>query len=176
MKLLRSLAAPVLIVVLLSQTACNPNLIKSFRVALASSGPLINSLVNTRAIDATVASNVRTDFDDGAKCADTLQSDFSLIPKGDPNSKGRKLNASARALKCFRVIIDRQNFAKHPRLQTASNIAEGILATLVVFYSEAGPMRASAEGSRRAVRASDEKDMEQKLKSQVEELKQAMKP
>jgi hypothetical protein len=169
-------AIVVVIALSLMAQACGSNVIRSFRVALAASSPLVNSLVASGAITSTQTTKIIADFDDGAACADTLQSAFAAIAKDDPDAKAKKLTASVNALRCFRVIIDRQNFAANPRIQNAANIAEGILASLVVFYSEPGPMRASAQATRRAVTASDEKQLEQKLKAQVDELKAAMKP
>lgn len=151
--------------------------IKSFRLALASSGPLVNSLVAAGVIDSTRASLLITDFNDAAGCGLALQNAFAAI---DPNLPDRertslKLNASVNALRCFRTIVQRQNFAVNARIQTVANIAEGILASLVVFYSEPGEMRASAEKSA-TVTARSEKELEAQLKRQVEELKKAMKP
>lgn len=151
--------------------------IKSFRLALASSGPLVNSLVAAGAIPQTKATAIIADFDAGAQCALTLQSDFNAIPGelSERERTARKLNASVNALRCWRAIISRQNFAVHARVQQAADIAEGILASMVVFYSEPGEMRASAERSA-TVTARNEKELEAQLKKQVEELKRAMKP
>ena len=176
MRYARKSAIALLLALSLLTAACGSNIIRSFRVALAASAPLVNSLVASGAISDTQATKVIADFGDGAVCADVLQSAFAVIPKDDPDAKTKKLAASVNGLRCFRVIIDRQNFAVNPRIQNAANIAEGILASLVVFYSEPGPMRASAQTARRAVTDSDEKELERKLKLQVEELKAAMKP
>lgn len=150
--------------------------LKSFRIALASSGPLVNSLVSAGAIPQTKATAIIADFDAGAQCGLTLQNDFAVIPSdlSDREKKSRKLNASVTALKCFRVVIDRRNFASHPKVQNAANIAEGILASLVVFYSEPGEMRASDATA--SVTAVDEKALERELKKQVDALEKAMKP
>jgi len=173
---LRRPAIALLIALSLFAASCSSNVIRSFRVALVASGPLVNSLVASGAITGTQATKIIADFSDGAACADVLQSAFAAIPKDDPDAKAKKLTASVNGLRCFRVIIDRQNFATNPRIQNAANIAEGILASLVVFYSEPGAMRASAEATRRAVTANDEKELERKLKLQVDELKAALRP
>jgi hypothetical protein len=171
----RKVLAVALVVAL---AACGgSSILKSFRVALASSGPLVNSLASSGAIPQSKVTAIIADFDAGAQCGLTLQNDFAAVPKdiSEREQASRKLNASVKGLKCFRVVIDRQNFAAHPRIQQAANIAEGILASLVVFYSDDGPMRASAEG-KATVSARNEKDLEARLKSQVEALKAAMKP
>lgn len=151
--------------------------IKSFRLALASSGPLVNSLVASGAIPEGKAGTVIADFDAAAQCGLTLQNDFAAIPPDltDRERTSRKLNASVTALKCFRAIVNRQNFAVHARVRQAADIAEGILASMVVFYSEPGEMRASAEGDA-TVKARDEKELERQLRDQVDALKKAMKP
>jgi hypothetical protein len=166
----------VLTVVILANCG-GSTILKSFRVALASSGPLINSLVASGAIPDTKATAIIADFDAGAQCGLTLESAFTSIPGDLPEREqtARKLNASVTGLRCFKVVIDRRNFAAHPRVQQVAAIAEGVLASLVVFYSEPGEMRASAE-STATVKARSEKELEAQLKAQVEALKQAMKP
>jgi hypothetical protein len=155
----------------------NSSAVKSFRVALASSGPLVNSLVNSGAIPQSKATAIIADFDAGAGCALTLQNEFSAIPSDltDGEKTSRKLNASVNALRCWRLIINRQNFAVHPRIKQAADIAEGILASLVVFYSEPGEIRASARPSA-TVTARDEKQLERQLDDQVAALKKSMQP
>lgn len=168
------LSATALTLILI--TSCGSSALKSFRVALASSSPLVNSLVSAGAIPQTKATAIIADFDAGAQCGLTLQNDFAAIPSdlSDREKKSRKLNASVTALRCFRAVIDRRNFASHPKVQNAANIAEGILASLVVFYSEPGEMRASDVNA--SVTAVDEKALERELKRQVDALKQAMQP
>lgn len=152
------------------------SLLKSFRVALASSGPLVNSLVSAGAIPQDKATVIIADFDASAACGLTLQNDFAAIPKdlSEREIRSRKLNASVNGLRCFRTIINRQNFAANKRVQDVANIAEGILASLVVFYSEPGEMRASDSVS--VTRARDEKELEEQLKVQIKALERAMKP
>lgn len=164
--------------VLVLAVACGGgSILRSFRVALTASAPLVNSLVSSGAIDQTKASAIIADFDAGAVCGLTLQNDFTAIPKDitEREQSSRKLSASVNGLKCFRAVIQRRNFAAHPRIQQVADIAEGILASLVVFYSDPGPMRASAEDTA-TVTARNEKDLEKQLEAQVETLKKAMKP
>lgn len=141
--------------------------IKSFRAALAAAGPLVNSLVASGAIPQSKATAILKDFDDGAVCAGNLQNAFKLIPKGDPDETSRKLAASSGALQCFRVVINRQNFAAHPRIQQASDIAEAVLASLVAFYSGT-----SVPG---VVAPQSEAELEKELKRKVEELERVLK-
>lgn len=172
----RRLKFPAIALAVILVACGDGTLLKSFRVALAASPPLVNSLVDSGAIDRTKADAIIADFDAGAACGLTLQNDFASIPKDIPEREQatRKLNASVAGLKCFRAVVAHRNFAAHPKVQNAANIAEGILASLVVFYSEPGEMRASAEP--RAVTARDEKDLERRLQEQVNELKAAMRP
>lgn len=172
----RQIALSLLLTVALEFGCGAGSVLKSFRLALASSGPLVNSLVAAGAIPQTKATAIIADFDAGAQCGLTLQSEFAAIPSDltDREKKSRKLNASVNALRCFRAVISRQNFASHPKVQNAANIAEGILASLVVFYSEPGDMTARA--GRASVTAVNEKDLERQLKKQVEALEDAMKP
>jgi len=169
----KSMAALLLIVVL--ESGCGGlAAIKTFRLTLAASSPLVNSLVNAGIIPQAKATAIITDFNDGAQCGLVLQEMFSAIPKDAPPGevKSRKFQASLSALQCFRGIINRQNFAAHPRVQQAANIAEGILSSLVVFYSSTS---SSAE-ARSATVARDEKELERKLKAEVSKLKAVMQP
>lgn len=152
------------------------NVIKSFRLAIAASGPLVQSLVDAGAIEPNRAAAIIADFDAGAQCGLTLQNDFAAIPKDAANSRALKFAASQRAFTCFRVVIDRQNFAAHPRLQQAANIANGILASLVIFYSDGSTARVSDLTSVATITAKDEKDLMRQMESQVEALERAMRP
>lgn len=175
---MKSIVKPAAVALIVILAACGgSSLLKSFRVALASSSPLVNSLVASGAIDQTKATAIIADFDAGAQCGLTLQNDFAAIPKDLPDREKttRKLNASVNGLKCFRAVVQRRNFALHPRIQQAADIAEGILASMVVFYSDSGEIVASAE-TRATVRARNEDELERQLKDQVEALKRAMKP
>lgn len=139
-------------------------LLKSFRIALASSAPLVNSLVASGAIPQNKASAIIADFDAGAQCGLTLQNEFNTA-----QTRADKFAAASKAETCFRAIVDRQNFAAHPRVQQAANIAEGILQSLVIFYSDTGD-------TVRQKSMRDEKDLEKKVDAQVEALKEALKP
>lgn len=169
-------AISVLLTVILEAGCGGGSLLTTFRIALASSSPLVNSLVAAGAIDSTKSTAIIQDFNDGAQCGLTLQNDFNAISKDLPASeqKAQKFQASSRGLSCFRVIIQRQNFASNPRVQQIANIAEGILASLVMFYS--GPSARASQPHREAVSASTEKELEQKLKVKVDRLEELMKP
>lgn len=171
-----AVVAPLVLLIVFAAACGGTDLIRSFRVALAASGPLINSLVGSGVIKQSDATLITKDFSDGVTCADTLHVAFKAIAKDDPNAKSKKLNASVSGFRCFRLIVQRRNFEKHPKVKNAADIAEGILASLVVFYSEPGQIVASAESSTRVVSASDEKDLEAKLKRQIDELKAALEP
>lgn len=151
--------------------------IKSFRLALAASGPLVNALAQSGAIPQSKVTAIIADFDAGAACALTLQSDFDTINRDllPREITSQKFAAASKALKCFREIINHQNFASHARIQQAANIAEGILASLVVFYSDTKADRAQAEGAV-TVNAKSEKDLERQLEAQVEVLKRSLRP
>ena len=168
-------AAALGVVIVLAASCGGTDLIRTFRVALAASGPLIQSLVGSGVIKQSDATLITQDFSDGVTCADTLHVAFKSIPKDDPNAKSKKLNASVNGLRCFRVIVQRRNFEKHPKVKNAADIAEGILSSLVVFYSEPGEMVARSR-STRTVTAVDEKDLEKKLKQQIDELKASLEP
>jgi len=162
-------------IVLIAMFACGgSNLFRTFRVALAASGPLINSLVASGALKPTDATLITQDFSDGVTCADDLQRGFAAIPKDDPNAKSAKLKVSVAGLRCFRAIAARHNFEKNPRVKNVADIADGILASLVVFYSEPGEMVLSTRS--RGPAPVDEKALEAKLKAQVKELEQSLKP
>lgn len=170
------LSAIALVIILAS--CGGGTLLNAFRIALASSNPLVNSLVAARVLDETKATAIIRDFDAGAACGLALQDAFNAIPKDLPASeqRARKLAAASTALSCFRVIINHQNFAAHPRVQQAASIAEGILASLVIFYSNNQAQRAPVEHASNVVLASSEKELEEGLKRKVKELEVSLKP
>lgn len=158
--------------------------IKSFRLALAASGPLVNSLAATGAIPQSRTTAIIADFDAGAQCGLTLQDEFTAA-KDDSDERAQKLVASTKAFKCFRAILDRQNFAAHPRLQQIANIADGVLASLVIFYSDGQTIVASKEGTMTAmsnvraaatISARTEQDLERQMEAQMKALELAMRP
>lgn len=175
------LAAIALMIICTGYGPCSTGntLLKSFRIALASSNPLINSLADSGVIPRTKATEIIRDFDAGAGCGLALQDSFNAIPSELPanEQRSRKFAAASTALSCFRTIINRQNFAAHPRVQQAASIAEGILASLVIFYSDSGADRAAAPAGTAShiVIATSEKDLEEGLKRKVKELEAALK-
>lgn len=159
--------------------ACgSSNVIRSFRLALAASGPLVNALAASGAIPESRVTPIIADFDAGAQCGLTLQDEFAVIPKEASDARARKFAASQKAFTCFRVVINRQNFAAHPRLQQVANIADGVLASLVVFYSSGGAM--DGTGSQAAIAATisaqTERDLERQMEAQMKALERLMQP
>lgn len=186
----RSKLSAIALTLILSVSCGGNTALKSFRLALAASGPLVSSLVSSGAVDQSRAGAIIADFDAGAQCGVTLQNDFAAIPKDASDARAQKLTASTKAFKCFRAVLDRQNFAAHPRLQQIANIADGVLASLVIFYSD-GPTMAAAvksEGTISAlsvfaearpaatISATNEADLERQMEAQMKALELAMKP
>lgn len=157
--------------------ACNgAALLPSFRIGLAAGRPLANSLVSSGAISRELADKVITDFDDGIQCGITLNDAFNAaksLPKAE--QRRAKFTASQNAFTCFRTIVQRNNFAQHKRFQDAANIAEGILASLVIFYSDSSAARADLPVQPRFT-ASSEKELIQKMKAEMKVLERAMQP
>lgn len=163
------------LVLVLALVACGSGeVLLSLKAALAASGPVVHSLVSAGAFSQAVGSRMITDFSDGTQCALDLNNDFKAIPVAAPNKKTRKLTAAVKGMRCWRVIVNRQNFARNQRVQNAANIVDGIFATLVVFYSEPGAMNASI--NRSSPMPVDEKALEDDLHKQIDELKRALKP
>lgn len=171
----RFLAVALTAFLTISQLACGGNVIKSLRVALASSGPLVDSLVAAGVINRDKATAIIADFTDGSQVALDLQTDFAAIAKDDPQAKALKLAAALKAARAWQAIVNRHDFAANDRIQNAANIVTAILASLVIFYSDA-PVRTSARVPRGTVKAPDEQALERQLKQQVEDLKTALKP
>ena len=168
----------------LNSIACGSgNVLRSFRVALAASGPLVDSLVASGAITRERADLAIQDLGDGVGVAITLENEFKAITKDDPNARAKKLAASLKAERAWRQIIARGNFVPKAgvltseRLQRIADIAEGILASLVVFYSDStGSGIHAAAASRASVTATDEKALETGLRAQVKQLEAALRP
>lgn len=156
---------------LLLFSACGGSV--SLQSVISGAGPLLNFLVNRGNLSQAKADLIKTDLADTGKCADALESELDAIPKEDTEAKTKKLNAWVRASRCWKPIVLRQNFAANERTQRIADLIDRIFAAGVVFYSESGAMRASAEGGRTAV---DDKVLEKDLEKQLKELKEAMKP
>lgn len=171
MKSARRYLAIILLTSLLITSCGGSTLLKSFRIALASSSPLVNSLVSAGVIPQAKATAIIADFNDGATCGLALQQAFEAA-KSLPadQQKQAKFQAASTALSCFRVIINRQNFAANRRIQDIANIAEGILATLVLFYAPAGTVGVDR------VAGMSEKELEEQMKERVKEMERLMKP
>lgn len=159
------LLALLLITVL--ATGCGSSLLDSFQSALRTARPFVNALVVSGAISQPKADLIIADFDDGIECGKMLQERFNAIPKTLPVNeiRLRKFEAAQQAKQCFQAIMVRGNFTAHPRVQQASLIADGILASIVAFYAPS-PM----EGGLR-----DEKELEKELKPKIKELRKALK-
>lgn len=155
----------LLSVVIVSQVACGGGALVAFRLTLASSGPLINSLVASGALPPSLANDVHKDFTDGVQVAVDLQAEF----KAAGVDRGKRLTAAQKAERAWKAIVDRHHFAANARLQQVAAIADGVLSSLVLYYSSesqgviAGP-------------ALSDKQIERQLKPKVEALKQAMQP
>lgn len=140
---------------------------------LSGGNALADFAVSKNRITAAQGEALKTDFRDAIACETTREDTVDQIAKDDPDAKRKKLNAWATAGRCWKTILARQNFAADPQFQRIANIVDGIFAAGIVFYSESGTMRASAEGTAPAV--ADDKDLERDLQKRMEELKQAMK-
>lgn len=145
----------------------------SLQSVISGAGPLLTFLVSKDRLSQAKADLIKTDLADTGKCADALESELNAIPKEDTEAKTKKLNAWVRASRCWKPIVLRQNFGAHERTRKIADLIDGIFAAGVVFYSESGAMRASAEGGKSAV---DDKVLEKDLEKQLKELKEAMKP
>lgn len=163
----------LLLTICLFLAACGDTVIQSLRATIAASQPLRDTLVAEKVITPELSTKLGTDFNDAANCADTLNQDFKAIPEDAPDEDNQKRNAAIKAGQCWKPILLRQNFAQHPRLVRVANIIDGAFAAVIVFYSEPGEIRASAEGT---TTRRDEKDLEADLKKRIKELREAMKP
>lgn len=161
----RTSLAPLLALTLLLQS-CGGGLLTTFRLALASSAPLVNSLVATGVLKQSQAGPIIADFTDGAQAGLTLEREL----KGCGADRACKLDAAQKAEQGFRAIVSRHHFAANARIQQIADIADGILSSLVIFYGGGG-----ANATVTAAPLTDTQ-IEQRLKPEVERLRQLMKP
>lgn len=167
-RLTNKLPALGLAAVLIIQTACGSNVLTTVRLALASSGPLVNSLVASGVLKQEQAGPIIADFTDGANVALALQNDFKACAK----DRGCKLTAAQRAETGFRAIINRGRFGANPRVQQIADIAGGILSSLVIFYGGTSPnVRVAMDAGPPLT----DDQIEERVKPDVEKLKQLMK-
>jgi hypothetical protein len=154
--------APTLALVLLFQ-GCAVNFARDFRLVLAASGPLVNSLPLGNKKAAVVA-----DFSELAGDASTMADEFNTCGA----SKPCKLNAVSKFESEFEIVDARGHFGLHPKLQTVEGILKGIIASARIYYggTSAGVIaNGPSLGPAPVVTEAD-------LKAQLKDLKAAMRP
>lgn len=158
-----SIAALALILsIALSQIACGFNAAKDIQLALAASGPLIESL-NLGGNKAAVIA----DFAELTGDAAVMANEFNACA----GSKPCDLKAISKFQSEFDVVNARGHFGIHPKLQTIERILRGLIASALIYYGGSASNK-SARASGSAAQVVTEKD----LKTQIDALKAAMKP
>lgn len=145
--------------VILGQTACQHNFSTDLRVALAASGPLIESLNLGSQRGAVIA-----DFTDLANGAATFANELKACGSATPC----KLDAATKFESLFDSVIARGHFGLSPKLQTVENILRGIIASARIYFG--------GESSSSNARMAGKPVTEDSIKAQIDELKKAMTP
>lgn len=146
------------------------NLIRSLRAALAASKPLVDSLVAAGVIAQSIATAVIADFGSGADAVGRFSTALAGISSNDPDKLGKQLAAAQQLERDWRAIVLHGNFASHPRIQSAANIADGIFSALVIYFG------GTPLGAQRGAQAMSHKQVEKHLDQQVHALKLALQP
>lgn len=162
-RLLRKFAPFALITVLVFQIACG-GFAAELRLALAASGPLLDSLVSSGAINANMRAGLITDFSDLAQGAATLKSDLDACAGVKPC----KLTAVEKFETLFEQIEARGHFGVHARIRQVEIILRGIISAARIYYggtplAMGGPAMSRSEAG-------------EQLKAKIKELKAAMRP
>ena len=157
------IAAPIFALILLF-TSCG--LITSLKAALASAGPLVTVLARSGAINEANAQAILRDFSDGVTVAEELNANIKIA-----TTKGMKAAAALKAERKWIEIINRGDFGTNLKIQTAANIADGIFASIVLFYGGVPTSMAHVPPS--ASNKSD-KDMKMSIEAQIDHLKRTL--
>jgi hypothetical protein len=153
-------------------TSCG--LITDLKIALASSGPLVNLLVSKNLITEDSAKAITQDFKDAVNAADVLDKATKTA-----TTTAQKLDAAQTAERAWVAIYKRGDFGDNAAIKTAADIADGIFASIVLFY---GGQPASASHIPRSVRAprteaereAQKKQFADAIKAQTQALKRAL--
>jgi hypothetical protein len=165
----------LLLACVLFLTACGETVFQTLRATTALAPATLDILVNENVINQPEADLIQTDLTETDGCVAVLETDLNGISKESPTLKTDKLNAWVKATRCWKGIAARNHFAGHQRVQRIANLIDGAFAVGVVFYSERGDMRASAEASDAKPVKLDESKLKDDLKAKVKELREAMK-
>ena len=157
---------PLVLALAITTAGCGTGLLTSFRIALASSGPLVDSLVAAGVIRQDQAAPIISDFSDAAQAAIVLQSDL----KAAGTDKALKAAAVVKFAKAWREIYARGHFGVNPKIQRAADIAESIVESLELYYG------ARIQPAVHTTAPRTDAQLEAQLKLQVKELQAAMKP
>jgi hypothetical protein len=164
---LRISTIPILSTILVATllvTSCG--LITDLKIALASSGPLVSLLVSKGLLKQDKADAITKDFKDAVNVADVLDKATKTA-----TTTGQKLDAAQTAERAWVAIYKRGNFGSNQAIKTAADIADGIFASIVLFY---GGQPASPSHVPRANRPRTEKELADSIKAQTQALKRAL--
>lgn len=162
------------LICLVSQTAykCGGDVV-SPRSVIAGAPTLINFLVSKGKLKPETGERLKTDFNDGAECALTLEDTLDQIPKNDPNARSRKREAWLAAADCWKPIVLRQNVFADPQVQNIATLITDLFAAGVRFYTDRQKSEGATAASTQAV--PDEKAFDKDVQRRLKELKEAMK-
>lgn len=160
----RALFIAPLLAAVLFVASCE--LLTSLRVALASAGPLVTSLANAGVFPKSKADAILQDFSDGVRVAEGLKANIDLA-----DTKGQKIAAAQKAQREWLAIYARGNFGANPKIQTAANIADGIFASLVLYY---GGVPVSMAHLPPGATPTNDADFKRSIDQQIDQLKKAL--
>ena len=167
MKTKQSLTALILCAILVS--GCGSNLITTFRVAVASSRPFINSLVNSGVITQEKANSVLADINAGIDVASRGETCVKGITGSGNDSKVAKAKCYFALAQDLRGILARHNIGGNAKLDQIASIVEGAIAAFEEYFrSVTGTQNSITAGGR----AEDpDKTLEAKMKSMQAQMK-----
>lgn len=162
----------LLLACVLFLTACGETVFQALRATTASAPGFLDVLVSENVINQPEADLIQTDLNETDGCVTTLESDLRPLEKTDRTGK---LNAWVKASRCWKGIAVRNHFETHDRVRKIAGLIDSAFAIGVVFYSERGEMRASAEAADSKPVPLSEDKLKADLKAKVKELREAMK-
>lgn len=171
-----------LLTLTLGLSACGPGFATQLRLAISLSVPLIDSLVDTGAINPNLRAGLITDFSDIAADVATMASSFDDCH----GSKPCKLLAVDVLATDFNAISLRGcstasgcHFGAHQRLVNINRIIRGIIDAAHIYYGGTGPAIPADKAAIRSVSTAKpltQSEAKAAMERGLKELKIAMQP
>lgn len=164
MKLTRRVGLAAIVIAALFFSACDPNLIGSFRAGFGATKPFIQTLVSQGVISQAKADSAIKDVDDGLDFAAAAQTCESAAG----NSKPAKAQCYLTLANNLRSILERHNIGGSPQLDRIAAIAQAAVAAFEAYHRS---VNATSRSVAETAGIDPDKQLQEDLKAVKKDLK-----